>query len=94
MFIFLVSTEVLKEIPLDAERASHIISWVFIYKTRGKYLKSISDIQFQIDTMFWFLLQSEISFYNKLLVAQLFSGLEAFTYWKAGRQLFNKWTYA
>lgn len=52
MFIFLVSTEVLKEIPLDAERASHIISWVFIYKMRGKYLKSISDIQLQIDTMF------------------------------------------
>lgn len=50
IFIFFVSTQVLKEIPFDAERAIQIISWVFIYKTRGKYLKFISGVKFQIDT--------------------------------------------
>lgn len=50
IFIFFVTTEVLKAIPFDAERASHIISWVFVYRPRGKYLKLISGIQLQIDT--------------------------------------------
>lgn len=40
LYSVLISTEVLKEIQCDAERTSHIISWVFIHKMGKKICKT------------------------------------------------------